>query len=109
MRYGIPAVLILVGLVALLAGPDGSRLEGWAMFTGAGLSVLLLNWLYRLGVSGDTDRDSEQDARQFFDEHGRWPNEATGTNGRKWNLPMNVATPESEAEDARRASEDRRA
>jgi hypothetical protein len=108
VRYGIPAVLILLGLVALFAGPDGARLEGWAMFTGAGLSVLLLNWLYRLGVSGDTERDSEHDAREYLDEHGQWPNEATATDGRRWNLPMNVATPESEAEEARRAGEDPR-
>ena len=56
VRYGIPALLILAGLAALLFGPDGAALEGWALFTGAGLSVLLLNVLYRVGVRGDVRR-----------------------------------------------------
>jgi hypothetical protein len=25
---------------------------------------------------GDRERDSEEDARQYFDEHGYWPDEA---------------------------------
>jgi hypothetical protein len=37
--------------------------------------VLLLNVLYRIGVQGDRERDTEQEARDFFDEHGRWPDE----------------------------------
>jgi hypothetical protein len=28
-----------------------------------------------MGVSGDADRDREQEARDYFDEHGRWPDE----------------------------------
>jgi hypothetical protein len=31
--------------------------------------VLLLNVLYRIGVQGDR----EEEARRYFDEHGRWP------------------------------------
>jgi hypothetical protein len=31
--------------------------------------------LYRIGVAGDRDRDREEEARRFFDEHGRWPDE----------------------------------
>lgn len=100
VRYGIPVILILTGVVVLFVGPEGSQLEGWAMFTGAGLSVLLLNALYRVGVSGDEERDTESDAREYFDIHGKWPADAPGENGRKWSLPMNVATPESEAAEA---------
>lgn len=36
VRYGIPAVLVLAGLVCLLGLPSGSRFEAWALFTGAG-------------------------------------------------------------------------
>ena len=42
---------------------------------GAGLSILLLNVLYRAGVRGDADRDDEERARDFFDDHGYWPDE----------------------------------
>ncbi len=43
------------------------------MFTGAGVSVLLLNVLHRIGVDGNSVRDSEEEARRYFDEHGHWP------------------------------------
>jgi hypothetical protein len=75
VRYGIPAVLILAGIVVLFVGGEGANLEGWALFTGAGLSVLLLNVLYRAGVTGDAERDREEEARAFFDSHGYWPGE----------------------------------
>lgn len=45
------------------------------MLVGAGLSVALLNLLYRVGVQGDRERESEDDARRYFDRHGRWPEE----------------------------------
>jgi len=75
VRYGIPGALILAGFVVLFAGGEGANLEGWALFTGAGLSVLLLNVLYRAGVTGDSERDREEEARTFFDSHGYWPDE----------------------------------
>jgi Na+/melibiose symporter-like transporter len=75
VRYGIAIVLILAGQVVLIAsnGPHGVGWEGWALFTGAGMAVLLLNTLFRIGVEGDRDRDREEAARRYFDEHGRWP------------------------------------
>jgi hypothetical protein len=107
VRYGIPALLVAVGLGFLLFGSDDIRLEAWVGFTGAGLSVLL-NTLYRMGVSGDTERDREAEARAYLDEHGRWPDEARREEGdqrasRRWRLPEGVATPESEARAADRA------
>jgi hypothetical protein len=67
--------LIVAGLVCLAVAPSSSAVEGWALFTGAGLSVLLLNQLHRIGVSGDTERDREEEARRYHREHGRWPDE----------------------------------
>jgi len=29
-----------------------------------------------MGVSGDAERDREEEARAYFDRHGRWPDEA---------------------------------
>ena len=40
-----------------------------------GQPILLLNVLYRVGVSGDRERDDEEAARDYFDAHGRWPDE----------------------------------
>ena len=75
VRYGIAGALILVGQIVLVAdsGPEGAGWEGWALFTGAGVAVLLLNVLFRMGVEGDRDREREEAARRYFDEHGRWP------------------------------------
>lgn len=75
VRYGIAGALILTGQVLIVtsSGPRGAGWEGWALFTGAGLSVLLLNLLFRIGVQGDRERDREEDARRYFDEHGKWP------------------------------------
>ena len=43
------------------------------MFISAATAVLLLSLLFRIGVEGDKERDREDAARRYFDEHGRWP------------------------------------
>jgi len=101
LRYGIGAVMIVAGIVMLIVDPSGLGVDGFAMAVGGGLSVLLINFLYRLGVSGDKERDEEERARVYFDEHGEWPDEEDRTPGRKWALPPGVQT----AEDERRAQE----
>jgi hypothetical protein len=76
VRYVIPAAITVAGVVVLVVGGVGSiALEASVMLVGAGLSVYLLNWLYRIGASGDHERDREDAARSYFDEHGRWPDE----------------------------------
>jgi hypothetical protein len=76
LRYGIGGVMVVAGIVILVINPSGLGVEGFAMAVGGGLSVLLINFLYRLGVSGDKERDAEERARAYFDEHGEWPDEA---------------------------------
>jgi hypothetical protein len=71
VRYGIPAALFIAGMVVW---GTGSVAVG-AMFISAATAVLLLNFLFRIGVEGDKDRDREDAARAFFDKHGRWPDE----------------------------------
>jgi uncharacterized membrane protein YoaK (UPF0700 family) len=71
VRYGIPAVLFIVGVVVSATG----GLAAGALFISAATAVLLLNVLHRMGVAGDRDRDKEDDARRYFDEHGHWPDE----------------------------------
>jgi hypothetical protein len=74
IRYGIPLVLFVVGaIVSATAG--GVGLAAGALFFSAASAVLLLNVLHRIGVEGDKERDTEQAARDFFDEHGHWPDE----------------------------------
>jgi hypothetical protein len=75
VRYGLPAVLVLAGFAVLIFAGDARRFDGFAMLVGSGLSVALINVLFRLGASGDRERDDEERARDFFSEHGHWPHE----------------------------------
>jgi len=75
VRYVLPGVLIAVGFLLLAFAPESVRWEGWAGCVGAGLSIWLLNWFYRVGSKGDEERRAEEAARDYFSEHGRWPDE----------------------------------
>ena len=75
LRYGLPAVLVLAGFVALFVADDGIKWDGFAMLVGAGLAVLLMNVLFRFGAKGDDERQAEDDAREYFSAHGHWPDE----------------------------------
>jgi hypothetical protein len=75
VRYVVPAVLVVIGFVILFTAGESLRWEGWAMCVGAGLAILLLNVLYRYGATGDRERTAEDEARAYFSEHGRWPDE----------------------------------
>jgi hypothetical protein len=67
--------MVAAAFVLLIANPGETGLEAWSLLMGAGLSVGLINILYRMGAKGDTERESEDAARAYFDKHGRWPDE----------------------------------
>jgi hypothetical protein len=71
-RYGIPALVVLAGIVALGFGTQSSLIGGGSLI-GAGLAIWLIAWLYRVGVASDETREAEERARRFFDRTGRWP------------------------------------
>jgi len=75
VRYVVPAGVALAGVVVLLFNNSINGLEGAAMLVGAAGAIVLLNVLYRVGVSGDAERDREAAARDYLDEHGHWPDE----------------------------------
>jgi len=78
VRYVVPALVAVAGVVILAFNHTINGLEGAAMFIGAALAILLLNGLYRVGVTGDEERDREAEARDYLDEHGHWPVEEPG-------------------------------
>ncbi len=75
IRYVLPGVLVLAGFVVLFVADGSTKWDGFAMCVGAGLSVLLLNLLFRFGASGDEERNREDAAREYFAQHGRWPDD----------------------------------
>lgn len=76
MRYVLPGAIALAAVVILVFNRSLNGLEGAAMLVGAAGAILLLNVLYRVGVTGDEERDREARARDYLDEHGHWPDEA---------------------------------
>lgn len=100
MRWILPALVILAGFVVLVVRWDTVGVEAFALLTGAGLSIWLINFLYRLSVSGDRDRDDEERARRYLDEHGHWPDEErSGTE-----VPAHRKRPPHEGQPSHRAA-----
>ena len=76
VRYGLPLAIVVAGIVAMsLVGPDDERYAGGAAIIGAGLSIFMLNFFFRMSAAGEDDRVAEEEAREYFDRHGHWPDE----------------------------------
>lgn len=77
LRYVLPALICAVGLgLGVARGFDELGLEMAVLLVAAGSSLYLMNLLLRVGISGDRERDEEDAAREYFDRHGRWPDES---------------------------------
>ncbi len=72
VRYGLPAAVAIGGLVIMALGSEVD-LEGGAGLVSAGLAIYFLNWLFRIGATGDREREAEDAARDYYTKHGRWP------------------------------------
>jgi hypothetical protein len=101
VRYGIPLALVITGVVVLFVADDSVAPEAWAGFTGAGIAVLLLNILFRIGVKGDVERDREDEARAYFDRYGRWPDEESSEQPARPAPPPHRPPPETKRRAAR--------
>jgi len=75
LRYGLPAVLTVAGVVILVAVEGSTRWDGFAMCLGSALALLLFTTVFRMGATGDLERLDEEAARRFYAEHGHWPDE----------------------------------
>jgi hypothetical protein len=76
LRWWLPGILCLLGAVLLVVnGFDLFGVSAFAAFVGAGSSIWLTNFLWRLGVSGDDERDREAEGRVYLAKHGHWPDE----------------------------------
>ena len=75
-RIWLPLLIAIGGVVAIVLG------RGHTAAAGAGVGLLLvaltvwmINWMYRMSVASNRDREREEEAREYFDRHGRWPGE----------------------------------
>ena len=76
LRYWLPGIICAVGLIyGLSRNMDETGLEAAVLGVSAGSSLWLITVLMRVGIVGDKDRDDEDAARAYYDEHGHWPDE----------------------------------
>jgi protein-S-isoprenylcysteine O-methyltransferase Ste14 len=83
-RVWLPLTIALAGVVLIVIGHGSySDLTNTHSLESAGgvslllvaLCVWMLNWMYRLSVQSNKDRDYEEQVREYFDRTGRWPDE----------------------------------
>jgi hypothetical protein len=70
VRVLLPIGILIAGVVLLFI--NGTLALGLALIVIAVL-VWFADWLMRLGLSSQDDRDREQWARRYFTRTGRWP------------------------------------
>jgi drug/metabolite transporter (DMT)-like permease len=95
IRVWLPVALAVTGIALIVAGGahvnarEGlleDTLQGNGLLQSSlaavGLALLLIalmvwmvNWLFRLSLQSNREREQEEEAREYFDEHGRWPDE----------------------------------
>jgi hypothetical protein len=83
VRYGLPSLICIAGLVLVVIEPSGSTLHGGLGIIGAGLAAFLFAFLSKISMAGDVHRDEEEAARQYFAQHGRWPDEEPSGAGKR--------------------------
>jgi hypothetical protein len=72
VRWGLPLGLVLAGVIVLLA----TDVEGVGeSLIAAGVCVVVANALFRFAFRDSKDREREERAREYFDEHGHWPDD----------------------------------
>jgi hypothetical protein len=72
VRFGLPGAIVVIGIALTALGSDDAVVGAGVALTGVGMLVALLNALMRLGLESGADREREEEARRYFDRHGRW-------------------------------------
>ncbi len=75
-RVWLPLAIAIVGVALVIAGhAKGGLAAAGVVLLGSALIVWMINWLFRMSIESNRERDQEEEARRYFDEHGRWPDE----------------------------------
>jgi ABC-type transport system involved in cytochrome bd biosynthesis fused ATPase/permease subunit len=75
-RVWLPLAIAVAGVVAIVIGRGHTVVAGaGVVLLGIALIVWMINWLFRMSIESNRDREREEEAREYFDEHGRWPDE----------------------------------
>jgi protein-S-isoprenylcysteine O-methyltransferase Ste14 len=83
-RVWLPLAIAVAGIVLLVIGHGSySQLANThSLESAAGVGLLIvalivwmLNWLFRLSLRSNEDREEEERAREYFDRTGQWPDD----------------------------------
>jgi protein-S-isoprenylcysteine O-methyltransferase Ste14 len=82
MRYWLPGGIAVFGVVLIVLGHAAysysTSSHSLESATGVALLIVavivwMINWMYRLSISSNIEREEEEQAREHFDRTGRWP------------------------------------
>ncbi len=77
-RLWLPVAIAVAGLVGIALGhasPNSILAAGGVSLVIVALMVWMINWMFRMSVESNREREREEQAREYFDRHGRWPDE----------------------------------
>lgn len=75
-RVWLPVLIAVAGVVGIVIGHGTKPIAG----IGVGLLIVavivwMISWMFRLSLESNQEREVEERAREYFDVHGRWPDE----------------------------------
>jgi hypothetical protein len=75
-RVWLPLSIAVLGAVFTVMGHGRSNIAavGVSLLLVA-LTVWLINWLFRLSLESNREREQEEEVRRDFDQTGHWPDE----------------------------------
>ena len=81
-RIWLPVSIAVAGLALIVIGHGkySDLANTHSLESGAGVALLIvaiivwmMNWLFRLSLTSNEEREEEERAREYFDRTGRWP------------------------------------
>jgi drug/metabolite transporter (DMT)-like permease len=83
VRIWLPLAIAVAGVVLIVLGHGSTGTTGLpATLAGLGVGLLIaaaivgmINWMFRMSVQSNREREEEERAREYFEREGRWPDE----------------------------------
>src|ERR1700748_585948 len=84
LRFWLPAGIALAGVALIAVGhcaySKSTSAHSLESATGVALLIVavivwMVNWMYRLSIRSNIEREEEEQARDYFSRTGRWPDE----------------------------------